>query len=414
MRLIGPSLFVPLLACAVAIGGPSEPQPPADPRIRAEVETLVKDLGAREYRKREAAAVRLLEIGDDAVWSLRQAAESPDQEVRSRSREILTSIAWVPPETRTKLEEMARELASSRDPAKVGTLFNGLEANGKAGVKLLSRFFSDEKVRAEDFEIAAVFQKSVFRAGEPIACRATMRNKGETGAWIDLNAFSLHKGLADGEMLNMRRPQKPLFAIGGGGRNPGNSLLYLAGGEACEIDLSLPSDTLVPGRFSVTVHYSARGATGQFGQPRASGLPAWAPADLAANGPDVSLHLVPVRTGPQEGDPFLLEVSLAESVPAAGEPLSFSWTIEGDLPAVKKGLTATETLWAILLDGDEQPVAGGSVESDPEADGKSGTGTIVPPGPGAYTLVVGCSRRSPTVHVPKFDVVSKPVAVSVR
>lgn len=412
MRL-SPALSVLILACAEAIGSSSEPQPPADPQVRAEVESLVKNLGAREYRKREAAAARLLEIGDDAVWSLRQSAESPDQEVRSRSREILTAIAWVPPETRAKLEEMARELASCRDPARAASLFNGLEAGGKAGVKLLSHFFAEEKARAEDFQIEAAFPKTIFRIGETITCRATMRNRGAIGTWIDTRAFSMHKGLADGEMLNMRRPQKPLFAAGGGGRNPGNSLLYLAPGEACEVDLALKSDSLTPGRFSVTVHYAAQ-ARGLPVEPRASGLPAWAPADLAANGPDVSLHLVPGRVGPQEGDPFLLEVSLAEAVPAAGEPVSFSWAIQGDLPPVKKGLTATETFWAILLDGREEPVAGGEIESDPESGGKSGNGTIVPPVSGTYTLVVGCSRRSPTVHVPKFDVVSKPVTVTVR
>lgn len=413
MRL-SPALSVLILACAEAIGSSSEPQPPADPKVRAEVESLVKDLGAREYRKREAAAARLLEIGDDAVWSLRQSAEDPDQEVRSRSREILTAIAWVPPETRAKLEEMARELASCRDPARAASLFNGLEAGGKAGIKLLSRFFTEEKARVEDFQIEAAFPKTIFRIGETITCRATMRNKGTQGIWIDPKAFSINKGLSDGEGLNMRRPQKPLFALGGSGGGAGKSLLYLAAGETFEAELLLKTDTLVPGRFSVTVHYSARGASGQFGQPRASGLPAWAPADLAANGPDVSLHLVPGRVGPQEGDPFFLEVSLAEAVPAAGEPVSFSWAIQGDLPPVKKGLTVTETFWAILLDGDEQPVAGGEIESDPESGGKSGNGTIVPPGPGAYTLVVGCSRRSPAVHVPKFDVVSKPVTVAVR
>lgn len=409
---IGPVLVLLLTVHASA----SEPQPPTDPVLRAEVEALVKDLGAREYKKREAAAGRLLRIGDDAVWLLVKAAESPDSEVQLRAREILDEIAWVPPEERARIDGLIRELAACRDPVEAGKLFAQIEKAGKAAVKALVGLYPSRKPDSEAFTIVAVFGKRTGRLGEAMACRATMTNGSDQGAWINTKGFSIHKGLTEGDILNNRRPQKPLFTSGGGTTQ--NTLVHLAPGASLDVELSLATDSLLPGRFEATVHYASSGAgprTTAPAEPRPSGLPAWVATDLAASAPAVPLALVPAEVGPKEGDPFALQVALPQTEAGAGGPVAFSWEIQGNLPQdVKKGVTATMTRWALLMDAKGEPVAMAALEPAAESEGKSGAGSVTPPGPGSYTLVVGCSRRSPTAHVPKFDVVSKPVPVIIR
>ncbi len=409
---VGPVAVLLLAACASA----SEPQPPADPALRAEVEALVRDLGAREYRKREAATGRLRQIGDDAVWLLAKAVDGPDQEVRQRAREILDEIAWVPPEERARIAGLVRDLAACRDPGEAQRLFTQIEKAGKPGVKALEALFPSRKPDSAAFTIVASFGKKVARMGEPFSCRATMTNGSDQGIWVNTKGFALHKGLTEGEQLNMRRPQKPLFTSGG--NSPANTLVHLAPGASLELELSLATDSFLPGRFEATVHYASTGTSSRMAgssEPRPSGLPAWVATDLAVSSPAVPLALVPALLGPGEGDPFGLKAALAQPEAVAGAPVPFTWEVEGDFPQdVKKGVTAIVSHWALLMDAQGMPVVVTTLEPALESGGKSGTGAVTPLASGSYTLVVGCSRRSPTTHVPKFDVVSKPVSVTVR
>jgi WD40 repeat protein len=85
------------LACLVLIlllatAGAAEDRP-AKPPTAAEIDKLIRQLGSDDFDAREAATKRLAELGE-VVWRpLRKAlAQSDDQEVRSRARQLLDRL----------------------------------------------------------------------------------------------------------------------------------------------------------------------------------------------------------------------------------------------------------------------------------------------------------------------------------
>ncbi len=74
----------------------------------AEIDRLIRDLGARDVKSREAATQRLIEIGEPARPSTEKASrEANDLEIRSRARMVLEAVntqkarhrkvtAWIP------------------------------------------------------------------------------------------------------------------------------------------------------------------------------------------------------------------------------------------------------------------------------------------------------------------------------
>jgi hypothetical protein len=77
---------------------------------RVQVQKLVRDLGAEEFGKREAANKGLVEIGGPALEALRQAAkESGDPEVQYRASSLVEQI-----ETIVALQEREKKLAVLR------------------------------------------------------------------------------------------------------------------------------------------------------------------------------------------------------------------------------------------------------------------------------------------------------------
>jgi hypothetical protein len=60
-----------------------------DPKLKDDVNRLVKDLGAADYAAREAADKRLSELGRLAVPALKAALKSPDVEVQRRAEQLL-------------------------------------------------------------------------------------------------------------------------------------------------------------------------------------------------------------------------------------------------------------------------------------------------------------------------------------
>jgi hypothetical protein len=93
-----------------ATAGPAGPvdvarQLPADQAARpaapsaalgAEIERLIEQLGAEEFKARDAAATRLREIGADALGPLTAAKQSPDPEIASRAAGIVRQISRKP------------------------------------------------------------------------------------------------------------------------------------------------------------------------------------------------------------------------------------------------------------------------------------------------------------------------------
>src|SRR5438067_3406856 len=83
-----------LLACGAARVVDAAP-PTADDMARA-----IADLGADDFSRREAASDLLWRAGKAAQPLLRQATQSTDPEIRSRTRAILKNLRWgVSPDT---------------------------------------------------------------------------------------------------------------------------------------------------------------------------------------------------------------------------------------------------------------------------------------------------------------------------
>src|SRR5688572_29844468 len=83
-------LFV-VVATAFAAPPPADPEE-EDRKTAARVRKAVKQLGDDDFNKREEAAKQLQEIGEPALPDLREAAASPDPEVRERARWLALAI----------------------------------------------------------------------------------------------------------------------------------------------------------------------------------------------------------------------------------------------------------------------------------------------------------------------------------
>jgi len=85
-------------------------QVPDKPELAARLQELIRDLGADEFQKREAASKGLVEIGGPALEALRQAAKkSKDPEVQLRACIVVEQI-----EAAVAMQEREKELASLR------------------------------------------------------------------------------------------------------------------------------------------------------------------------------------------------------------------------------------------------------------------------------------------------------------
>jgi hypothetical protein len=83
-----------LLAAAPLRAGDDEPAPAAPGATQAEIQRLVADLGADDFRTREAASRKLASIGEPARAALEKALkESESPEVRWRAEQLLRRLA---------------------------------------------------------------------------------------------------------------------------------------------------------------------------------------------------------------------------------------------------------------------------------------------------------------------------------
>jgi hypothetical protein len=77
--------------------------PGSEEDTQAQIEKLIRDLGADEFRTRESATDRLSIIGEKALPQLEKALKSEDAEVRKRARELHEQIATAALERRKTL-----------------------------------------------------------------------------------------------------------------------------------------------------------------------------------------------------------------------------------------------------------------------------------------------------------------------
>ncbi len=87
MRIVG------VLFSILSIGlNPDQSSSPPKPAPAQEIKTLVRQLGDDDFKVREKASQRLLELGRLAVPALQEASKSSDAEVRQRASRILEAI----------------------------------------------------------------------------------------------------------------------------------------------------------------------------------------------------------------------------------------------------------------------------------------------------------------------------------
>ncbi len=157
-------------ACAAVDAAPASAEP-----TDAEIETLVAQLGDKDYAIREAAARKLADIGSAAVDLLLTAAEvSDDLEVALRARWLVEAI---PPVSPADPPEVAAELArfSKADfPVRVRIMHRLLRFDNDAGIEPLARIVRLERSAAGS-RVAAALLAREWRPGD--AAWAAMRPK---------------------------------------------------------------------------------------------------------------------------------------------------------------------------------------------------------------------------------------------
>jgi hypothetical protein len=79
---------VALAACALSQEKTEKDAPPPNPTV----EKLITQLGDEDYKLRDAASKKLLEMGSEALPDLRKALEHSDQEIRRRVTELVPAI----------------------------------------------------------------------------------------------------------------------------------------------------------------------------------------------------------------------------------------------------------------------------------------------------------------------------------
>ena len=89
-RLLVAALVFPFLS--VPVFADPQKETPASTELQKEVEKLIEKLGDEEFTVRDKAAKRILEIGADALPTLRKALDHPDAEVKRRLAEMVPAI----------------------------------------------------------------------------------------------------------------------------------------------------------------------------------------------------------------------------------------------------------------------------------------------------------------------------------
>jgi predicted Zn-dependent protease len=120
--------------------------PPPDKKQIAE---WIKDLGARQFARRDRAQHKLWEAGEVAEEALREATRSTDVEVKRRAEEVLARFKWgIYPSTPKKVVQLIEKYQSAEAVEKLA-LVRELFDQGGPGVGALLKIVAAEE--AEDF-----------------------------------------------------------------------------------------------------------------------------------------------------------------------------------------------------------------------------------------------------------------------
>src|SRR5262245_45253823 len=90
--LIGISCLLALSNPALAQPAPAETKASADAALSKRIDELIARLGHKQFAERERAQKELAEMGEPALEPLRQATDSPDQEIATRAKACVAGI----------------------------------------------------------------------------------------------------------------------------------------------------------------------------------------------------------------------------------------------------------------------------------------------------------------------------------
>lgn len=412
-------------AGALSAGPEDEPQPPADPQARAEVETLCRQLSDSDFHVRESANERLLEIGDDAVWALRQVADGKDMEASARAREILEEVAWVPPSQRKRIEDLCAVLRDSGDEAEQARVYQGILQNGKAGQRALQRLFTHPELKPEEIELKVEADVERVARGGAITFRLKMSNRGKEGVWIQRTGLTCSVGTRrEVGAYSAPGPKGMLVGIAQdiGMRGSAFGFRFLKPGQAHETTVTLDAmQTDLVGWIEPSVSYRCDGGIqagigggrivmfrGGMQQPAGpQQVPSAAPLSLEAKGHRV--YVLP-DLKPAAEAPAAVSVKAPEGPCEAGRTLPLEIAItprkedEGVSIAAPRDGAPAEGFWAAWVDGmgriaffsafpgaKEPPEISETVQVGKEGPLRLKGEISVPPTAGAYHLVIGYS-----------------------
>lgn len=141
------ALLIPSLA-------PAAPVPP--PPGKKEITEWIRDLGARQFARRDQAQRKLWEAGPIAEEALREAAKGEDAEVKRRAQDVLNKFKWgIYPQTPKKVVALIEQYQSADRPGKVAVVPRFFE-QGDPGCTALLKIVSaedSEDIRRELFQV---------------------------------------------------------------------------------------------------------------------------------------------------------------------------------------------------------------------------------------------------------------------
>jgi tetratricopeptide (TPR) repeat protein len=177
--------FILALVLLVPASSLAAPVPP--PPDKKQIAEWIKDLGARQFTRRDRAQQKLWEAGELAEEALREAVKSEDKEVKRRAEEILGKFKWgIYPRTPKKVIELIEQYQSGDRPAKLAVIPKFFEEGGP-GCSALLKIVEAEEAGDLRREVLQVVSRE---AGRAIPLMAAEQKYGTLETLLELTVSS--------------------------------------------------------------------------------------------------------------------------------------------------------------------------------------------------------------------------------
>jgi len=157
---------------------------PTEEEFEKKVRELIKRLGAEEWREREEAMKRLIEMGDAVGKFLEEALKSDDEEVRMRAEKIIDEIGYVPEQLRKKLTELCDRLKSD-DVNVQKKAWKEIQSYGRPAGRFLRKFFKSFK-KGGELKAEILFDKKVVYLRKSYEVKLRVKNEGNSPCWLNI------------------------------------------------------------------------------------------------------------------------------------------------------------------------------------------------------------------------------------